>query len=207
MEKEDISVKCKQHGYELAIYCVQCKTKICQACITLHSKQKHEFLFIKDYVSEVLSQKIDKLSSMLGESGDKIAKQSSVFIQELPELRLDLVAFKKKLAEISREVTALIELLGEGREPYSEKEIVKEAVHKLEEAKAKLSTAKIESIPFFEKELEELEKSFLFLLNLGDAFAPVKAEFQALKKQIEANTTLANLANVATSLSMVMRES
>ena len=205
MEKETSS-KCRTHGYELEFYCVQCKVKICKACVTLQTKQKHECMFFTDYVTEILGGKIDKLSGTLKESGDVIAKHTTVFIQELPALKKELFGFKKRLEELSKEASVLIDLLGEAKEPGAEKEIIKEGIVKLKAMKIELGDVKVGNISGLEKELDELEKLFLFLLNLKDSFAALKGEFQTLKKQIEATTPLSSLINIAKSLSIAMKE-
>jgi len=194
---EKLEIKCKTHNFELDVYCTQCKKMICRACITSCSKQSHVILFYTDYTSEILEKRVEKLAATINESGPSLEKQSVILSKEITALNADLISFKKNLEIITKELDNLIKLLSVERKFDSEKEIVKNLIAMISQLKSDLKSVKPETIAEIVKRIDELEKSVLFLLNFGDAFAPVKSEFYALKKMIDGDSPLSNLTAAA----------
>ena len=116
METEQLSElmysdKCTKHMFELEFYCQGCKQMICKKCVTDHSKEGHQCLFLEDYGRQNLLTGFDEIVEQLKKNSEEInlsptasKEAASGLVEALKSLRTNL---QNDVAYISQEIDSL----------------------------------------------------------------------------------------------------
>jgi len=85
-------IKCEKHEFEKDLYCIDCKTLICKACLTEHSKKKHCAIYINDYAKDAVKQQINELQETIANTSvesnkEKLRIQIETLILDLNKLK------------------------------------------------------------------------------------------------------------------------
>ena len=113
METKDIvySGLCLKHNLEFEFYCVTCKQMVCKKCITDHSKNNDQFLYLEDYGKQTLLTAFDDITAELKKNSEEIdaspvqsKKSAGDLIEVLKTLKTNL---SNTISSLDQEIAAL----------------------------------------------------------------------------------------------------
>ncbi len=106
-----VSDRCRKHGADIEFYCVTCKQMICKKCITEHSKDSHQCLFLEDYGRQNLITSFDDIMAQIKKNSEEINLSPVESKKAATELIDSLKALRKSMQDDVSSLTQEIEAM------------------------------------------------------------------------------------------------